>query len=177
LMEIQFDRHRRLRQNPAIRNLVRENYIHVNDLIYPLFIMEGKGIRKEVSSMPGVYQLSIDQLQQEVEEITALGIQAIVLFGIPNEKDAEGTQAYADNGIVQLAIKEIKKLAPELLVIADTCLCEFTNHGHCGIIHEGKVLNDPSLDVLARTAISQARAGADIIAPFKYDGWLCCSDS
>jgi len=173
LMEIQFDRHRRLRQNPAIRNLVRENYIHVNDLIYPLFIMEGKGIRKEVSSMPGVYQLSIDQLQQEVEEITALGIQAIVLFGIPNEKDAEGTQAYADNGIVQLAIKEIKKLAPELLVIADTCLCEFTNHGHCGIIHEGKVLNDPSLDVLARTAISQARAGADIIAPSNMmDGFV-----
>ena len=172
-MEIQFDRHRRLRQTPAIRNLVREHYIHVHDLIYPLFIMEGEGIKQEVSSMPGVYQFSLDQLKQEVAEITALGIQAVVLFGIPNEKDAEGTQAYDDHGIVQEAIKEIKKIAPDLLVIADTCLCEFTDHGHCGIIHEGKVLNDSSLDLLARTAISQARAGADIIAPSNMmDGFV-----
>lgn len=172
-MELQFDRHRRLRQNSAIRNMVRENRLHVHDLIYPLFVTYGTGIRKEVASMPDVYQLSLDELEKEIDEVVGLGIQAIILFGIPETKDEHGTGAYHDEGIVQQAIRVVKKKAPELLVIADTCLCEFTDHGHCGVIHEGKVLNDPSLDLLARTAISQAKAGADIIAPSNMmDGFV-----
>ncbi|OEF98071.1 delta-aminolevulinic acid dehydratase [Vulcanibacillus modesticaldus] len=172
-MEIKFDRHRRLRQNLGIRNLVREHRLHIHDMIYPLFVTEGTGIKREVSSMPNVFQLSLDQLSKEIEEIVHLGIQAVILFGIPNTKDPMGTEAYHDHGIVQKAIRQIKQQVPELLVIADTCLCEFTDHGHCGVVHEGKILNDPSLDLLAKTAISQAKAGADIIAPSNMmDGFV-----
>ncbi|MFX0558957.1 porphobilinogen synthase [Tepidibacillus infernus] len=172
-MDLQFTRHRRLRQNPAIRNLVREHHLHVHDLIYPLFVIHGHNVRNEISSMPGVFQLSLDQLEQEIKEIVMLGIQGVILFGIPEDKDEIGSGAYHDHGIVQEATRLIKQIAPELLVIADTCLCEFTDHGHCGVIHEGKVLNDPSLDLLARTAISQARAGADMIAPSNMmDGFV-----
>lgn len=168
-----FNRHRRLRQNQGIRNLVRENTLNINDLIYPIFVITGKGIRNEVSSMPGVFQLSLDQLDKEIEEVLSLGIQSVILFGIPESKDPEGSGAFHDHGIVQEAIKQIKRKTPELVVIADTCLCEFTDHGHCGIVEDGKVLNDPSLELLAKIAISQAKAGADIIAPSNMmDGFV-----
>jgi len=172
-MELSFRRHRRLRQTPAMRNLVREYHLHIEDLIYPIFVTHGEKVRNEVSSMPGVFQLSLDELEKEIKEVTELGIQAVILFGLPETKDEVGTQAYHDHGIVQQATRLIKQKAPELLVIADTCLCEFTDHGHCGVVQEGKVLNDPSLDLLARTAVSQARAGADIIAPSNMmDGFV-----
>ncbi|TCS83470.1 porphobilinogen synthase [Tepidibacillus fermentans] len=172
-MELQFKRHRRLRQNAAIRNLVRETQLHPYDFIYPIFVTYGEKVRNEVPSMPGVFQLSLDELEKEIKEVVDLNIQAVILFGIPESKDEVGSGAYDDHGIVQEAIRLIKKLAPELIVIADTCLCEFTDHGHCGLVHEGKILNDPSLDLLARTAVSQARAGADIIAPSNMmDGFV-----
>lgn len=173
MTELYFQRHRRLRQNAAMRALVKETYLQKEDLIYPLFIIEGKNIKNPVSSMPGVFQLSLDNLSAEVDEIVELGIRAVLLFGIPEEKDAVGTGAFHDHGIVQKATRLIKERHPELLVVADTCLCEFTDHGHCGVIEGEQVLNDPSLDVLARTAISQAKAGADIIAPSNMmDGFV-----
>lgn len=170
---IQFSRHRRLRQNKAIRNLVRENRLSIDDLIYPIFVTVGEDIKNEVESMPNVFQLSLDRLDEEIEEIVSLGIQAVIIFGIPENKDAHGSEAYSDYGIVQNAIRQIKQKAPNLLVIADTCLCEFTDHGHCGLIEEGEVVNDKSLSLLKRTAISQAKAGADIIAPSNMmDGFV-----
>lgn len=173
MTELYFQRHRRLRQNAAMRALVKETYLQKEDLIYPLFIIEGENIKNPVSSMPGVFQLSLDNLAAEVDEIVDLGIRAVLLFGIPKEKDAVGTGAFHDHGIVQEATRLIKERHPELLVVADTCLCEFTDHGHCGVIEGDQVLNDPSLDVLARTAISQAKAGADIIAPSNMmDGFV-----
>lgn len=173
MTELYFQRHRRLRQNAAMRALVKETYLQKEDLIYPLFIIEGENIKNPVSSMPGVFQLSLDNLAAEVDEIVDLGIRAVLLFGIPEEKDAVGTGAFHDHGIVQKATRLIKERHPELLVVADTCLCEFTDHGHCGVIEGDQVLNDPSLDVLARTAISQAKAGADIIAPSNMmDGFV-----
>ncbi|WP_339172216.1 porphobilinogen synthase [Solibacillus sp. FSL R5-0691] len=173
MTELYFQRHRRLRQNAAMRALVKETYLQKEDLIYPLFIIEGKNVKNPVSSMPGVFQLSLDNLAAEVDEIVELGIRAVLLFGIPKEKDAVGTGAFHDHGIVQEATRLIKERHPELLVVADTCLCEFTDHGHCGVIEGDQVLNDPSLDVLARTAISQAKAGADIIAPSNMmDGFV-----
>lgn len=173
MTELYFQRHRRLRQNAAMRALVKETYLQKEDLIYPLFIIEGENIKNPVSSMPGVFQLSLDNLAAEVDEIVELGIRAVLLFGIPKEKDAVGTGAFHDHGIVQEATRLIKERHPELLVVADTCLCEFTDHGHCGVIEGDQVLNDPSLDVLARTAISQAKAGADIIAPSNMmDGFV-----
>ncbi len=172
-MSFNFERFRRLRNNQAIRNLVRETHLHKHDLIYPLFVVEGENIKEEVPSMPNVYHFSLDRLEEEIKEIVDLEIQAIIIFGVPKEKDELGTEAYNEEGIVQRAIRKIKKWAPNLLVIADTCLCEFTSHGHCGIIKEEKILNDPSLDYLARTAVSQARAGADIIAPSNMmDGFV-----
>jgi len=172
-MELQFDRHRRLRQNVAMRNLVRENRLHIHDLIYPLFVTYGSQVKREISSMPGVYQLSLDELDKEIDEIVSLGIQAVILFGIPETKDELGSQAHHDHGIVQEAIRLIKAKTPDLLVIADTCLCEFTDHGHCGVVKDGKILNDPSLDLLAKTAVAQANAGADIIAPSNMmDGFV-----
>lgn len=173
MTELYFQRHRRLRQSAAMRALVKETYLQKEDLIYPLFIIEGENIKNPVSSMPGVFQLSLDNLNAEVDEIVELGIQAVLLFGIPAEKDAVGTGAYHDHGIVQKATRLIKERHPNLLVVADTCLCEFTDHGHCGVIEGEQVLNDPSLDVLARTAVSQAKAGADIIAPSNMmDGFV-----
>ncbi|MER2118629.1 MAG: porphobilinogen synthase [Solibacillus sp.] len=173
MTELYFQRHRRLRQNAAMRALVKETYLQKEDLIYPLFIIEGENIKNPVSSMPGVFQFSLDNLAAEVDEIVDLGIRAVLLFGIPKEKDAVGTGAFHDHGIVQKATRLIKERHPELLVVADTCLCEFTDHGHCGVIEGDQVLNDPSLDVLARTAVSQAKAGADIIAPSNMmDGFV-----
>lgn len=173
MTELYFQRHRRLRSSAAMRALIKETYLQKEDLIYPLFIIEGDNIKNEVSSMPGVFQLSLDNLGAEVDEIVELGIQAVLLFGIPAEKDAVGTGAYHDHGIVQKATRLIKERHPELLVIADTCLCEFTDHGHCGVVENEQILNDPSLNLLAQTAISQAQAGADIIAPSNMmDGFV-----
>jgi porphobilinogen synthase len=168
-----FKRHRRLRKSASMRSLVRETHLHVSDFIYPLFFVEGENIKKEVPSMPGVYHLSLDLLQEEVKEIESLGIQSIIVFGVPAEKDDCGSSAYDHNGIVQKAISQIKEVAPSLTVIADTCLCQFTDHGHCGVIENGEVLNDETLTLLARTAVSQAKAGADIIAPSNMmDGFV-----
>jgi len=173
MTELYFQRHRRLRSSAAMRALVKETYLQKEDLIYPLFIIEGSNVKNPVSSMPGVFQLSLDNLATEVDEIVELGIKAVLLFGIPAEKDAVGSGAYHDHGIVQKATRLIKERHPELLVIADTCLCEFTDHGHCGVVEGEKILNDPSLNLLAQTAISQAEAGADIIAPSNMmDGFV-----
>lgn len=158
-------RMRRLRATPALRAMVQETYLRVDKLIYPFFIIEGKNERKPISSMPGIHQQSIDQVLKEVEEAQKEGIKSILLFGIPNEKDAEGSQAWHKDGIIQKAMREIKKNFPEMVVVADLCLCEYTDHGHCGLIADGKVLNDPTLQLIARTAVAQAEAGADIIAP------------
>ncbi|MBR7553429.1 porphobilinogen synthase [Allobacillus sp. GCM10007491] len=168
-----FDRHRRLRRTPAMRDLVRETHLSKEDLIYPLFILEENGQRNEVSSMPGVYQVSLDRLTEEMKEIKALGIQAVLLFGLPKEKDEVGTQAYDNEGVIQQATRLIKQEYPEILVVADTCLCEYTSHGHCGVIHDGYVDNDASLPLHVQTAVSQAQAGADIIAPSNMmDGFV-----
>lgn len=173
MTQLQFKRHRRLRANATMRAMVKETYLHKEDLIYPIFVMEGENIRNEVSSMPGVFQFSLDQLGAEIDEVVALGIPAVILFGLPAEKDGVGSGAYHDHGIVQKATRFIKERHPALLVIADTCLCEYTDHGHCGVIEGEQILNDPSLDLLARTAVSQAQAGADIIAPSNMmDGFV-----
>lgn len=170
---VEFKRHRRLRQTANMRALVRETYVHIDDLIYPLFISEEENIKSEISSMPGIYQFSIDRLKEEIDEVQALGIKSVLLFGIPKEKDECGTQAFHDHGIVQEGIKFIKANYPEMIVIADTCLCEYTSHGHCGVIEAGRVLNDESLELLVKAAISQAAAGADIIAPSNMmDGFV-----
>ncbi|MCT2343117.1 porphobilinogen synthase [Niallia taxi] len=172
-MSLQFNRHRRLRQSASMRALVRETHVHVDDLIYPIFIAEGENIKREISSMPGIYNLSIDRLKEEMDEVQSLGIKSVLLFGIPLEKDECGTQAFHDHGIVQEGIRFIKKNYPEIVIIADTCLCEYTSHGHCGIVEEGRVLNDESLELLVKTAVSQAEAGADIIAPSNMmDGFV-----
>lgn len=173
MTQLQFKRHRRLRANATMRAMVKETYLHKEDLIYPIFVIEGKNIKNEVSSMPGVFQFSLDQLGAEIDEVVALGIPAVILFGLPAEKDGVGSGAYHDHGIVQKATRFIKERHPALLVIADTCLCEYTDHGHCGVIEGEQILNDPSLDLLARTAVSQAQAGADIIAPSNMmDGFV-----
>ena len=173
MKELQFNRHRRLRHSETLRAMVRETKLHTDDLIYPIFVAEGENIKNPIASMPGVFQFSLDQLGAELDEVVSLGIPSVILFGIPLEKDAEGTQAYHDHGIIQEAIRFVKERHPQLVVIADTCLCEYTDHGHCGIIENGKVLNDPTLDLLARTAIAQAKAGADIIAPSNMmDGFV-----
>lgn len=174
MTELFFQRHRRLRQSAGIRAMVKETYLHKEDFIYPIFVMEGENIKNEVSSMPGVFQFSLDRLAEEVDEVVNLGIPSVILFGLPAEKDPVGSGAYHDHGIVQKAIRFIKERHPHLIVIADTCLCEFTDHGHCGVVDENeRILNDPSLDLLAKTAISQAEAGADIIAPSNMmDGFV-----
>lgn len=171
--QIHFKRHRRLRKSASLRAMVRETHLHAEDLIYPLFIVEGENKRNEISSMPGAFQISLDLLKDEIEEITELGIKAVILFGVPDEKDECGTGAYIDDGIVQKATRIVKELAPEMLVIADTCLCEYTDHGHCGVVEDGYVQNDRSLELLVKTAVSQAKAGADIIAPSNMmDGFV-----
>ncbi|WP_141504142.1 porphobilinogen synthase [Paenibacillus luteus] len=172
-------RHRRLRRTSALRSLVRETVLGVNDFIYPIFVTHGHNIKEEIPSMPGVYHLSLDLLEEEIREVVAAGIQSVLLFGLPEHKDALGTSAYAADGIVQQSIRAVKEWAPELVVIADTCLCQFTDHGHCGIVHVheesgiAEVDNDSSLDLLVQTAVSQAEAGADIIAPSNMmDGFV-----
>jgi porphobilinogen synthase len=172
-MELKFDRHRRLRQSANMRALVRENHLRVEDFIYPIFVIEGNNIKNEISSMPGVYQFSLDRLSEEMDEVVSLGIKSVLLFGIPTEKDGCGSGAYHDHGIVQEATRYIKQNYPDMIVIADTCLCEYTSHGHCGLIENDQVLNDPSLELLTQTAVSQAKAGADIIAPSNMmDGFV-----
>jgi porphobilinogen synthase len=158
-------RPRRLRTSEGIRRLARETVVSVDDLIYPLFIVEGTGIRREISSMPGVFHLSIDRLLEEMKEVQALGIPGVLLFGVPDCKDETGSGAYASDGLVQRALRAAKAGFPDLLLIADVCLCEYTSHGHCGMIEDGKVLNDASLELLAKSAVSYAEAGADIVAP------------
>lgn len=172
---MKFDRHRRLRNSQFMRDLVRENTLDKNDLIYPIFVVEAPDIKREVPSMKGVFQISLNKLEEELKEVVDLGIKSVIFFGVPNHKDEIGSGAYDDNGIVQEACKLSKQLYPELLVILDTCLCEYTDHGHCGVInHDTKdVDNDETLPLLIQTAISQARAGADIIAPSNMmDGFV-----
>ena len=162
-------RPRRLRGSVALRRMVAETTVTANDLVYPLFAVPGDAVAKEVKSMPGVYQLSIDKIVEEAKEVYDLGIPAIILFGIPDEKDTEATGAWHDCGIVQKATEAVKKAVPDLVTIVDTCLCEYTSHGHCGYLEtgdlSGRVLNDPTLELLKKTAVAQANAGADIIAP------------
>ena len=159
-------RPRRLRKNELIRRMVRETRLSVDNLIYPLFAAAGKGIRKEVPSMPGVFQLSVENLVKEVKEVASLGIPAILLFGIPAKKDPRGSDACSDKGIVQTAVRAIKDAVPEILVITDVCFCEYTDHGHCGVLtRDGDVDNDATLVLLAESALSHARAGADLVAP------------
>ena len=158
-------RMRRLRKNEPMRRLFRGTSLGVDDLIYPLFVIHGRGVRHEVESMPGVFQYSVDKLTREAKEVATIGINAVLLFGIPQEKDEVGSSAYQPNGVIQQAIRAIKKAAPELLVITDVCLCEYTSHGHCGVVVDGDVDNDKTLELLARMALSHAEAGADIIAP------------
>jgi porphobilinogen synthase len=158
-------RPRRLRRSAALRALVRETHLRPEDFILPLFACAGQNIRREIVSMPGVHNLSVDEIAREATAAFALGVRGVILFGLPESKDETGSGAYDENGIVQQAIRIIKREVPELIVIADTCLCEYTSHGHCGVVHDGEVLNDASLELLARTALSQAQAGADIIAP------------
>lgn len=162
-------RPRRLRSHPQLRRMVRENVVTTSDFIYPLFAVPGEGVANEVKSMPGVYQLSVDKIVEEAKEVYDLGIPSIILFGIPDSKDDDATGAWHDCGIVQKATEAVKKAVPELIVTVDTCLCEYTAHGHCGYLEvgdlTGRVLNDPTLELLKKTAVSQANAGADIIAP------------
>lgn len=156
---------RRLRGSAALRGLVRETRLSASDFIYPIFVTHGRDVRNEIDPMPGIYQLSLDHLITEVGEVESLGIPAVLLFGIPAKKDAEGTEAYETNGILQEAIRVVKQTAPELLVIGDVCLCEYTDHGHCGVIENETVDNDRTLGLLAKMAVCQAEAGVDIVAP------------
>jgi len=159
------DRFRRLRRTEALRRLVRETRLSPEELVYPLFVVGGQGVRNAIPSMPGQSQLSLDQLPAEAAELRALGIPAVLLFGIPSTKDEQGSGAYAADGIVQQAVRALKQADPDLLVITDVCLCEYTSHGHCGVVKDGEVDNDATLPLLTRTALSQAQAGADMVAP------------
>jgi porphobilinogen synthase len=156
---------RRLRRNERIRGLMRETGLRVADFLYPIFVRPGKGVRIPISSMVGQFQLSIDQVIEEVKETEALGIPGVVLFGIPERKDCLGSEAYSEDGIVQRAVRAIKEEFPDFLVITDVCLCGYTNHGHCGVVEGDHILNDPTLELLAKQALSHARAGADMVAP------------
>ncbi len=158
-------RPRRLRRSEALRALVQETRLAPEDFILPLFSCPGENVRREVSSMPGVYNLSVDETVREATNAYELGVRGVILFGLPEAKDETASDAYAEKGIVQQSIRAIKRAVPDMVVIADTCLCEYTSHGHCGVVRQGEVLNDESLELLARTALSQARAGADIVAP------------
>jgi porphobilinogen synthase len=158
-------RPRRLRKNENFRRLIRETRLSVDDLIYPLFVVPGKNVKKQIQSMPGNFQMSIDNIVNEAQKVRELGIPGILLFGIPSGKDELATGAFAKDGIIQQAVKRIKKEVPDILVITDVCLCEYTSHGHCGMIEKGMVDNDTTLEVLAETAVSHARAGADMVAP------------
>ncbi len=166
-----FKRLRRTRMTATLRSMVRETELSKNDFIYPLFVVPGTKIRKEVSSMPGVFQMSVDALVGECAEVKSLGIPAVILFGIPEHKDETGSEAYDELGIVQRAIHAIKKEVPGLFIITDVCLCEYTSHGHCGIVRDGEIVNDESIELLAREALTHAQAGADMVAPSDmFDG-------
>ena len=158
-------RPRRLRKNEALRALVREARLSRDDFVLPLFVCPGRSVRKEISSMPGVHHLSVDEVAKEVASAYVGGVRSVILFGLPETKDELASGAHAETGIVQQAIRAIRKATPEVIVMADTCLCEYTSHGHCGVVRGGEVLNDESLELLARTAVSQAEAGADVVAP------------
>jgi porphobilinogen synthase len=166
-----FKRLRRLRMTETLRSMVRETELSPNDFIYPLFVVPGSKVRKAVSSMPGIFQLSVDETVKECAEVKKLGIPAIILFGIPEHKDEVGSEAYEEFGIVQRAIRAIKKEIPELFVITDVCLCEYTSHGHCGIVRGNEIVNDESIELLAKEALTHAQAGADMVAPSDmFDG-------
>lgn len=156
---------RRLRYNPVVRDMVRETQLNKEDLIYPLFVVPGEKIKKEIASMPSVYQMSIDVLVEECKELEQLGVPAVILFGIPEHKDEKGSDAYNPEGIIQRAVRAIKKEVKSLLVITDVCLCEYTSHGHCGLLDGEKILNDETVELLAREALTHVQAGADIVAP------------
>ena len=158
-------RPRRLRKNETIRNMVAETVVNSDSLVYPMFVVEGEGIKEEIPSMPGQFRFSIDEILQELESCVIVGVKSILLFGIPDSKDEMATSAYDDDGIVQRAVRSIKAKFPALCVITDVCLCEYMSHGHCGIVKDGDVDNDPTLELLAKTALSHARAGADMVAP------------
>src|SRR5678816_820447 len=158
-------RPRRLRESPLLRSMVRETSLRVDDFVYPLFAIHGRGVREPIGSMPGQYRLSIDEMLKECKDAASMGIPAVLLFGLPRDKDPRGTEAYADDGIIQQAVRAVKDTIPDLLVVTDVCLCEYTSHGHCGVVEDGRVKNDPSLELIARTAISHAEAGADMVAP------------
>ena len=158
-------RPRRLRESPLVRKMVRETALRTDDLVYPLFTLHGRGVREPIPSMPGQFRLSIDELLKECKDAASMGIPAVLLFGIPQEKDARGSEAYAEDGIIQQAVRAVKETIPDLLVITDVCLCEYTSHGHCGVVEDGRVRNDPTLELIARTALSHVEAGADMVAP------------
>ena len=158
-------RPRRLRESALLRKMVRETRLDVGDLIYPLFAVHGRGVREPIPSMPGQCRLSVDELVKEAKDVAGMRIPAVLLFGLPNAKDPRGSEAYAEDGIVQQAIRAVKDTIPDLLVITDVCLCQYTSHGHCGVVEDGRVKNDPTLDLLARTAVSHVEAGADMVAP------------
>jgi Delta-aminolevulinic acid dehydratase len=160
-----FRRHRRLRQNEVVRSMVRETFLHPSDFIYPLFVVEGTNIKKEISSLPGNYHFSIDRLHEIVKEMTEVGVNSVILFGIPDHKDECGSGAYDENGIIQKATRKLKELNKNIYVITDVCMCEYTSHGHCGIIHGEDVDNDETLEYIAKISLSHAKAGADMIAP------------
>lgn len=164
-MSFPIHRPRRIRRTEALRGMVRETRLTTAGFVYPMFVCPGTKVRKEVSSMPGVYQQSVDQIVEECREVESLGIPAVILFGLPESKDARGASSLAKTGVVQKAIEAIKKAKLNLVVITDVCLCEYTDHGHCGVVEHGEILNDPTLEILAQQALSHARAGADIVAP------------
>jgi len=161
----EFSRHRRLRRSEGLRRLVAETRLSPADFVYPLFVTHGTNVRDEIPSMPGQYRVSVDQIGREADDLRTLGVPAVLLFGLPASKDDAGSEAYADDGIVQESVRAFKQQAPELVVITDVCLCEYTDHGHCGVVVDGDVDNDRSLDLIARTALSHVRAGADVVAP------------
>jgi porphobilinogen synthase len=158
-------RPRRLRESALVRKMVRETALRTEHLMLPLFVVHGRGVREPISSMPGQARLSIDELLRECKDAAGMGIPAVLLFGLPHDKDPRGSEAYADDGIIQQAVRAVKETIPDLLVVTDVCLCEYTSHGHCGVVEDGRVKNDPTLDLLARTAVSHVEAGADIVAP------------
>jgi porphobilinogen synthase len=158
-------RARRLREHDVLRQMVQETRLAPHDFIYPLFVTPGRGVREEISSMPGNYHLSVDQVEEEVREVADLGIPAVLLFGLPESKDAVGREAYSPSGVIQQAAQAIKKAVPSLLVVTDVCLCEYTDHGHCGVVEGDRIVNDLTLDLLSRTALSHVEAGADMVAP------------
>jgi len=164
-MSFPVHRLRRLRKSENLRRMVRENSLSINDLIYPMFVVHGEGIKKEIEVLPGNYHLSVDCLVDEVKKVRDLGIPAVLLFGLPEKKDDIASEAYAPDGIVQQAVRALKKDVPDIVIITDVCLCEYTEHGHCGIIENGYLLNDPSLELIVKTTLSHAEAGSDIVAP------------